>query len=172
MIAHERIRRRQRLAARSIAFYERGLARIEDRWRGTGETGERFRDSAHVYAEDLDIFGRGSLFELLSIARTGTGEAVLARWLLGPAEIGVAIERQQAVDELRSRLDLREEIALLGEDVRADVHPEALARWGEARPIPLPAPDLTISPRSGLIQRSVTERTPLPCSTTEPATGC
>ena len=35
--------------------------RLEDRWAGTGEPGERFRDDRHVYANDLDLFGRGSL---------------------------------------------------------------------------------------------------------------
>ena len=45
---------------------------------GTGEPGDRFRDDHHVYANDLDLFGRGSLFELLSLARTRTGEETLA----------------------------------------------------------------------------------------------
>ena len=65
----------------SIRFYERGLGRIEDRWIGTGETGERFRSDDHPYANDLDLFGRGSLFQLLSIARTRPGEERLASWL-------------------------------------------------------------------------------------------
>jgi len=50
---------------RGVAYYERAIGRIEDRWIGTGSQGERFRDSKHVYADDLDLFGRGSLFELL-----------------------------------------------------------------------------------------------------------
>src|SRR5919198_2160842 len=68
-------------AARAIAFYDRGLARIEDRWAGGGETGDRFRDPTHLYAADLDLFGPASLFELLSIARTRAGEDTLAGWL-------------------------------------------------------------------------------------------
>ena len=62
-----------------LHFYERGLARIEDRWAGSGETGERFDDPHHVYAADLDLFGKGSLFQLLSTARTRMGEDTLAR---------------------------------------------------------------------------------------------
>ena len=42
------------------------------------DAGERFRDDSHLYADVLDLFGQGSLFELLSIARTRTGEAKLA----------------------------------------------------------------------------------------------
>src|SRR5689334_12215064 len=54
---------------RAIGFHERGLARVENRWHGSGETGERFLDPHHPYAADLDLFGRASLFELLSTAR-------------------------------------------------------------------------------------------------------
>src|SRR5262245_55494109 len=78
---HDRVVRARESAARAVSFYERGLARIEDRWIGTGITGERFADDHHLYANDLDLFGRGSLFELLSIARTRSGEDVLAGWL-------------------------------------------------------------------------------------------
>ncbi|PYR74513.1 MAG: DNA mismatch repair protein MutS, partial [Acidobacteria bacterium] len=70
VVKHDAIVRARDAAARAIAFYERGLARIEDRWAGGGETGERFRDPTHLYAADLDLFGPASLFELLSIART------------------------------------------------------------------------------------------------------
>jgi hypothetical protein len=75
-------------ATRGVAYYERAIGRIEDRWIGTGSQGERFRDSKHVYSDDLDLFGRGSLFELLSTARTGAGERTLAEWLLEPGERG------------------------------------------------------------------------------------
>jgi hypothetical protein len=78
---HDRVIRARDATARAIAFYERGLARIEDRWVGGGSSGDRFADDRHLYANDLDLFGRGSLFELLSIARTRSGEDVLAAWL-------------------------------------------------------------------------------------------
>lgn len=132
---HERVIRARDRAARAARFYQRALARIEDRWAGGGESGDRFLDPAHPYAQDLDLFGKGSLFELLSTARTQAGEETLARWLLGPASPEVVRERQAAVEELRGRLDLREELALLGEEVRAGVHSEALAKWGEAPPV-------------------------------------
>jgi hypothetical protein len=114
-----------------MAFYQRGLARIEDRWVGQGETGERFSDPHHVYASDLDLFGRGCLFELLSTVRTRMGEDTLAKWLLVPASISEIEERHSAIRELREQLDLREDLAVLGPDATAGVHPEALLRWGE-----------------------------------------
>ena len=133
--AQARITRARRRCERAAAFYEQGLARLDDRWAGGGETGARFLDAAHPYAEDLDLFGRGSLFELLSTARTRAGEETLARWLLGPAAPDEVRARQAAVAELRPRLDLREDLALLCEGVRsAGDDSRALAAWAAAPP--------------------------------------
>lgn len=132
IVKHDAVVRGRHAAARAIAFYERGLARVEDRWAGGGETGERFRDANHLYATDLDLFGPGSLFELLSIARTRAGEDVLAGWLLAPAERGEICARQEATDDLTPRLDLREAVSLAGSDIRAGVHTDALVAWAEA----------------------------------------
>jgi hypothetical protein len=131
---HDRELRARARAERRLAFYERGLARLEDRWHGGGVAGEEFRSDAHAYADDLDLFGRGSLFELLCSARTRAGQAILAGWLSAPAEPAVVRARQAAVRELAPRLELREELAVLGADLRAGLHPEALRRWGEAPP--------------------------------------
>ena len=120
---------------RAIAFYERGLARLDGHWAGSGETGARFLDEKHLYAVDLDIFGEASLFELLSGARTRMGEDELASWLTAPAQPDALGPRQQAVTELTQQLDLREDLAVLGEDARVGVHPEALTAWGEREPL-------------------------------------
>src|SRR5215471_17120256 len=111
---HDKVEDRRTAAARAVAMYTRGIARIEDRWSGLGRSGEPFRDPRHVYAEDLDLFGAGSLFELLSTALTQMGEETLARWLLNPASIPEALQRQKVVAELRDKLDLREDLTILG----------------------------------------------------------
>ncbi len=130
-LVHEAAIRGRRRAERRASFYEKSLARIEGRWAGQGDGGERFDDPAHPYAEDLDLFGKGSLFELLSTARLRSGADTLARWLLEPAPPEEVRERHAAVNELRPDLDLREEIAMLGEDLRSGIDPGALARWAE-----------------------------------------
>ena len=112
------------------AYYERALARLHNTWIGAGNQGERFRDPHHVFADDLDLFGRGSLFELLSTARTRMGERVLAGWLLTPGEPSEVAARQESVKELRPGVDLREEIALMGEDLRAALDDRRLGAWG------------------------------------------
>jgi hypothetical protein len=120
---------------RSVAFYERALARLDGHWTGTGgETGDRFIDDAHLYARDLDLFGPASVFELMSAARTRIGEDTLASWLKAPADATVVRARQDGVVELGPRVDLREDLAVLGEDARTGVHAEALGAWGERSP--------------------------------------
>ena len=136
---HAKVIERRDRAARAARFYAQGIERIEYRWMGHGEAGEAYREPNHVYADDLDLFGPGSLFELLCTARTKAGEATLARWLKGPASTIEVLARQQAVAELRGDVDLRESLASFAEVVRSNVNPEALAIWGEKPRVVFPA---------------------------------
>ena len=86
--AHARVLRQRESARRAAGFYRRGLARIEGRWHGTGSEGLTHLPDEHPYAADLDLFGHGSLFQLVSSARLGGGEQLLARWLLHAARAG------------------------------------------------------------------------------------
>ena len=88
LIRHEALLRQLERFDGEFGVYEQALRRMEDRWIGTGIRGERFVGAGHPYSGDLDIFGRGSLFELLCTARTQMGEASLAEWLSRPADVG------------------------------------------------------------------------------------
>jgi hypothetical protein len=134
-VLQEKRIRRIRFRTRAIDFFERGLARIGDRWSATGESGERFLDPLHPYARDLDLFGAGSLFELLCTARTRAGEQTLAAWLLAAAPVETLEARQKAVRDLKGRGGFRAKLFCLGETVRLGVHPEALTAWGERKPV-------------------------------------
>ncbi len=136
-ILHARVLRNRACAERAVDFYRKGLARIEDRWirpdqLGRDQPGARIDTQSSLYATDLDLFGPASLFELLSLARTRMGENTLAAWLLSPSSVEQLTQRHAAVAELRTRLDLREDIAILGEELKVGIHPEALTQWAEA----------------------------------------
>jgi hypothetical protein len=131
-VLHAKVLRKRACAERAVAFYRNGLARIEDRWMGTGQTGARIDVHSSLYASDLDLFGQGGLFELLSLARTRMGEDTLAAWLLSPSPVEKIKQRHAAVAELRNHLDLREDIAVLGEDLKVGIYPQALIQWAEA----------------------------------------
>ena len=132
-VVHGRLIRRVTACSRAIRFYEQGVARLEDRWAGTGITGERFLEPSHPCARDLDLFGRASVFELLCTARTRAGEETLARWLLAPATPDEARGRQAAARELSGRLDFRAGLSAMGEDLGLGVRPAQLIAWGEAK---------------------------------------
>ena len=132
VVIHERLLKELERRRRAARFFEKALARLDGNWAGTGEAGDRYNEAAHPYALDLDLFGKGSVFELLCTARTRIGEDRLAEWLKAPAPPGVVALRQQAVDELRDRLDLREQLAILAEEARRGLDPVSLAQWGEA----------------------------------------
>ena len=138
-IWHGRVIRKRSLAQRAAVYYERGLLRLKDQWIGSGIAGDRHCDATHVYSDDLDVFGKGSLFELIATTRTAAGENKLASWLLHPARRGEIADRQQAVAELRPALQLREDIALLAEDVRPEIKVYKLGEWGAGPIVRFPA---------------------------------
>lgn len=156
-VYHSRVLEQLEIANRAVTYYKNGLARISDRWMELGDTGDRFSQPHHVYAADLDLFGKGSLFQLLSTARTRIGQETLAGWLLSPAATEMILNRQGAVRDLGERVDLREELSLFGEAARIGVHGEKLATWAEgvnligARWLRWLAPFLAVAAAAGAI---------------------
>jgi len=65
--------------------------------------GSAWNDDLHPYTSDLDIFGKGSLFELLNRCATDIGKTKLAGWLKEKAPAQEIGERQHAVEELASK---------------------------------------------------------------------
>ena len=100
--------------AHRAAYCERGINRMEGKWRGHGNTGLEFARASHLYQADLDILGEGSLFELLATTRSEVGAERLSAYLLDATTLEEAKERQAAVEELRDATGLREDVALLG----------------------------------------------------------
>ena len=125
--------RKQRAAERRIQYYKRGLLRIEESWQSSGNDGWRFASSSHAYATDLDLFSAAGLFQLLSVARTGPGESLLAAWLMAPATVDQIRWRHSAIGELRTLLSFRETLATVGEHAIGDAEAAPLWKWGEEK---------------------------------------
>jgi hypothetical protein len=132
LVYHQRIRNRRTQAQRAVQFYQAGLDRINDQWSGKGTTGARFHVPHHIYADDLDLFGTDSLYELLCAARTQMGENTLAQWLLAPAEMRTIRARHACIADLRERFAFRESMATNGESVAITLQAEALEGWARA----------------------------------------
>jgi len=127
VIWHDYILNRTERSRRARRIYERGMARLDGTWSGNGPDGARFVDAA-IFAPDLDLFGSGSLFQLLNTVRTEAGEDVLADWLIHGAGAPEVMERQKAVDELRPMVDFREALAVTAADGRIG-RTSVLAKW-------------------------------------------
>jgi hypothetical protein len=112
-------RARQR-AVRAARYYEGRIGGLRGEWPGEGESGARYLVEDHPAALDLDLFGPGSLFESLCTARTRPGQDTLAGWLSAPADGDEVRARQAAASELRPRLDLHEDLVVLGSEIPDD----------------------------------------------------
>jgi MutS domain V len=132
LVYHQRIRNLRTQAQRAADFYQAGLNRLNDQWSGKGTSGARFEVPHHIYADDLDLFGTDSLYELLCAARTQLGENILAQWLLAPAALTVIRARHASIVDLRARLDFRESMAIDGDSSKIDLHPDVLDAWARA----------------------------------------
>jgi hypothetical protein len=119
--------------------YSRGVARLENRWAGQGEPGDEFAGNGHVYEYDFNLFGTGSLFELLCTTRTEIGRSRLAEYLKCAPQLGETAARQQAVQELRDRTELRERVITLGKTTSQQSSPAAFSKWLDDSPHRFPA---------------------------------
>jgi hypothetical protein len=109
-------------------YYDKGMARLRRQWDSLDE-GKDFIDRDHMYATDLDLFGRGSLFQLICSARTHAGREMLASWMKHLAARNEVLARQAAIAELRDRHDVRESVASAGSSTVFTLRPRTIRTW-------------------------------------------
>jgi hypothetical protein len=112
---------------------QEAAARVGRRWERLAVVPVEPAPSDHPYAEDLDLFGRASLFQLLGWVGSEAGRRTLRAWLLAPAPPHVVARRQEAVRELAPLEGFREELAALGRLVPAGAQDlDAFFAWAES----------------------------------------
>lgn len=132
---HRRVVRARLYARNAVRYFTRGLDRLQDRWVGQGPAGDRYSDPKHPYSDDLDVFGRGSLFQYLCEAHTPNGQDTLAAWLGAPSSRETVLARQAAIAEMRANVDLREAIGTLSNPGRPELKTRALLAWPAEPPV-------------------------------------
>lgn len=75
------------------------------------DTGELYLQKNHPYQHDLDVFGDGSLYQLINRCELEDSKDQLAEWLSSPGETEAIAERQDAVKELSQQVDWWQEFA-------------------------------------------------------------
>lgn len=99
---------------KKIVINEQELRAIQYDFSGF-EDGEEYIDPGHLYTFDLDVFGEHSLFQYINRTSTPVGKQHLADWFNRHLENKEAIEqRQEAIRELSTELEYRQQIRLLG----------------------------------------------------------
>jgi len=76
--------------------------------------GEEYKPENHEYANDLDIFGRASLFQYIIRCTSEQGKKLFAGWLSDPASYEIILLRQEAVKELSQKLEWRQQLQSYG----------------------------------------------------------
>ena len=74
-----------------------------DRDLSSFDPGDKFRDKNHPFANDLDLFGDHSLFQLINHTVNEGGKSKLAQWMLSENHPGMAQERYSAIRELAEK---------------------------------------------------------------------
>ncbi len=151
VVTHSRAFEAKSRTEASLRFHRRGLARLDGTWRAFPSNGASYLSPGHPFAEDLDVFGPSSLFQLLDAAETPFGRDALARLLStaavqhdDPAGTSWQAEltaRQEAVRELAPLLAWRARLSVEGGVLRAESpDPLPFLSWAEGKsPLEVPA---------------------------------
>jgi DNA mismatch repair ATPase MutS len=76
--------------------------------------GTELKPENHEYANDLDIFGRASLFQYINRCTSEQGKKLFAGWLLDPASSEIIADRQEAIKELSQKFEWRQQLQSYG----------------------------------------------------------
>lgn len=97
-----------------LAEYYKALKKVNENEIGSIQSraniydnGAEYKNEKHHYSDDLDIFGKSSLYQLINRAATSGGRDTLAAWLDTCAQKPEILFRQQAVQEITRKNDLK-----------------------------------------------------------------
>jgi hypothetical protein len=133
---HERVLHDIRELRHRLAMNQVQLARHQRRWEAISLHDVQVPPEHEAVADDLDLFGPPSLFQLIALTNTPFGQDTLRDWLLIPAEPPEIILRQQAVTYLAPQPHLREDLDLRGRMLGSSrAGTMAFVDWAEGTPV-------------------------------------
>lgn len=112
MKIHSRLSFQKQLTTAILKINENEIAFLNNK-KLPFENGIEFNDFHHAYAYDLDIFGEHSLFQNLNRTATFIGKKTLANQLLHTLPNETILENQEAINELKTKIDWRQEFLAL-----------------------------------------------------------
>ncbi|MBD7910671.1 MULTISPECIES: MutS family DNA mismatch repair protein [Clostridium] len=117
-----------------LEFNEKGLKRLKGEYKEFEDDGKELLEENHAFADDLDIFGKNSLFQMINTTRTLSGRRKLGEILSLkklPNKNSIK-ERQVSIKELGEKVKWRQQLYVdatfkkkKGEEL------EELIKWGK-----------------------------------------
>lgn len=106
---HEKLNHNKNLVENIIEINHMGINRAEGKWKDFEDDGKEYVKEDHPFSGDLDIFGRGSLFQYINCTTTFMGRNKLKDTLENPKyNIGDILNRQEAIEELGNNIKWRQ----------------------------------------------------------------
>lgn len=135
IMKHGQMKSRERYTLSLYKINDDSLKRIKGEWKSFCDTGEEFLNEEHSFSSDLDIFGKGSLFQWINTATTYMGRQSLKGYLTEPCrEKDQIYKRQEAINELSRKLWWRQRFMAEGMSMEEEIrNPETLYKWIEDR---------------------------------------
>jgi DNA mismatch repair ATPase MutS len=95
-----------------IDINKRGINRVKGDFKNIKDIGEEFLKEDHGFINDLDIFGRNSLFQMINSTNTKFGRSKLAKILSLEKlpEKNEVKEKQEAIKELGEKVEFRQKL--------------------------------------------------------------
>ena len=109
---HEKIYVNREKVKGFIELNEDEIKRINGQWKDFDDKGNEFLDSKHPFINDLDIFGKNSLFQWINNTKTIYGRERLKSLLMikNLPKKEEIIKRQESLDELAKKIEFRQEL--------------------------------------------------------------
>lgn len=134
---HEKLKEHKKYAGILYEINDNSLKRLNGQWKDFKDSGEEFRNENHRFSEDLDMFGKGSLFQLINTSSTYIGRKKLAELFTEPLRSASAIYRNQnAIKDLSGKIDWRQKFQAEGIFAGMEIsksgernNPEELFTW-------------------------------------------
>ena len=169
--SHAKLSTREAYAQRLLAVNQRAQLRVTGHARLLLDDGADLTDElagkapndaaakrARTLADDLDLFGKASVFQRVSVAHTRFGRTALGQALLAEPHAETIGRRQVAIKALAPELELRQRVEALssaltrkggkaGTTVASALDPEPLLKWAESAPRLLTKPGVIWSAR-------------------------
>lgn len=124
---NEDIRRDRKKMERLIALNELEL-RILNRDVEGVDGGNKWVSDAHYYNQDIDLFGQGSIFQLLNRTASRDGEKRLAS-LLNANDLSSIVDKQALINELKDQPKWRQEFQTSLSMIDGEVEHDSIEEW-------------------------------------------